>query len=260
MRLQLLSDLHLESETFQPRPAAGADLLLLGGDVDSTWRGLSRFAGWPVPVVVVAGNHEHDLRDVDDTLTALRVHCHSLGFTLLERDVLRLPDGQGRAVHLIGTTRWSDFDLFGPARRAKCERAATYFAKVMRARRGGSVFDAPAVRAESLACRAWLAEVIARTRAQAGPRDAIVVVTHFAPSLRSLDPRYGEQPTTASFCNDDEALMPGVDCWLHGHLHCRHDYAVTHADGTSTRVLCQARGLERRGEAEGFDAMRLIQV
>jgi hypothetical protein len=48
MRLQLLSDLHLESEAFDPEPAPDAELLVLAGDIDSTWAGLERFARWPV--------------------------------------------------------------------------------------------------------------------------------------------------------------------------------------------------------------------
>lgn len=51
MRLQLLSDLHLETEAFDPEPAPGADLLILAGDVDSRWDGLRRFRDWPVPVI-----------------------------------------------------------------------------------------------------------------------------------------------------------------------------------------------------------------
>ena len=47
MRLQLLSDLHLESEAFDPEPAPGAELLVLAGDIDASWAGLERFLGWP---------------------------------------------------------------------------------------------------------------------------------------------------------------------------------------------------------------------
>ena len=64
MKLQILSDLHLETEAFDPEPAAGAELLVLAGDIDSTWAGLQRFAGWPVPMLMVAGNHEFDGRDL----------------------------------------------------------------------------------------------------------------------------------------------------------------------------------------------------
>ena len=59
---------------------------------------------------------------------------------------------------------------------------------------------AEAVREEALRCRDWLTQALSEP-AQ-GRWDATVVVTHFAPSLRSADPRYGKQPGTASFCNE----------------------------------------------------------
>jgi hypothetical protein len=51
-----------------------------------------------------------------------------------------------------------------------------------------------------------------------------------------------------------------ADLWLHGHLHCRHDYVIEHAAGRSTRVVSQARGLESKGEDEGFEPLKLIEV
>jgi hypothetical protein len=65
---------------------------------------------------------------------------------------------------------------------------------------------------------------------------------------------------TASFCNADDALLPGAALWLHGHLHCRHDYVVAHPDGGRTRVVSQARGLEAKAECEGYDPQMLIEV
>lgn len=53
MKLQLLSDLHLETESYQPVPAPGAELLILAGDIDTTWRSFELFRGWPVPVLFV---------------------------------------------------------------------------------------------------------------------------------------------------------------------------------------------------------------
>jgi hypothetical protein len=258
MRLQLLSDLHLESEAFEPRPAPGAELLVLAGDIDASWRALQRFAGWPVPVLFVAGNHEFDNRELDTAWPELRRRCGACGLTLLERETVVLNDALGRRIRFVGTVRWCDFELFGPERRERALRAGAYFQKVMAATRGGLSFDAPAVREEGLACRAWLQQALAQP--PQGRWDATVVVTHFAPSLRSADPRYGMQSGTASFCNADDALMPGVDLWLHGHLHCRHDYVVQHADGRSTRVVSQARGLEAKGESAGFEPFKLIEA
>ena len=256
MRLQLLSDLHLETETVLPQPAPGAELLVLAGDVDSRWLGLERFRDWPVPVLFVAGNHEFDGRDLAAAWPALRARCTELGLTLLERDSLVCTGADGRRVRFLGSTRWSDYDLFGAARRAKAMRAGTYFLRLMAARIGDRPLDVEAMREEALACRAWLAGELARPR---GEWDRTVVVTHFAPSLRSADPRFGAGNGTASFCNADDDLLPLADLWLHGHLHCAHDYRVAYPGG-STRVVCNSRGHERRGEAAAHRPQWVIEV
>jgi hypothetical protein len=161
-------------------------------------------------------------------------------------------------VRFVGTARWCDFNLFGLARQASAMKAAAYFMRLMGATRHAAPFDVDAVRDEALACRAWLAGELQRPAH--GAWDKTVVVTHFAPSQRSADPRYGTQPGTASFCNADDDLLPHADLWLHGHLHCRHDYLVERAQGAPTRVVCQARGLQAKGETSGYDPGKLIEI
>lgn len=256
MKLQLLSDLHLETETFDPEPAPGAELLVLAGDIDSTWAALQRFAGWPVPVLFVPGNHEFDGRELGDVPHGLRQACAQAGIRMLYRDSVVLTAADGRRVRFAGTTRWSDFDLFGAAGRERAMRAAGYFLQLMGATRGGEPLDADGVRAEGLACRHWLEATLAEPAR--GCWDATVVITHFAPSLRSADPRYGRQPGTASFCNADDDLLAHADLWLHGHLHCRHDYVVPRPGRVPMRVVCQARGLAHKGEDVGHDPQRLL--
>lgn len=258
MKLQLLSDLHLETEVFDPEPAPGAELLVLAGDIDSTWTGYERFAGWPVPVVVVAGNHEFDDRELADAWPALREHCDRHGLTLLQRETLVFTAADGQRVRIVGTTRWSDYDLFGAAGRERAMRAAEYFMRLMAATHDGQPFDAAGVRAEGLACRAWLEAELAQ--APRGRWDKTLVVTHFAPSLRSADPRYGAQPGTASFCNADDDLIPRADLWLHGHLHCRQDYPVPRPGHAPGRVVCNARGLAGKGEDQGHLPLLTLDI
>jgi len=258
MKLQLLSDLHLETESFDPQPAPGAELLVLAGDIDATWRGLARFAHWPVPVLFVPGNHEFDGRAVEAVVPALRVHCASLGIRLLHREALLLAGADGVPLRFLGAVRWSDYDVFGAAERPRAMRAAAHFQRLMGATHEGRPFDAEAVRALGLADRAWLERELERPARGAWART--VVITHFAPSLRSADPRFGRQPGTASFCNADDELIMRADLWLHGHLHCRHDYGIARAGTPPARVVCHARGMPRKGEAAGFEPQRLIEV
>ena len=125
----------------------------------------------------------------------------------------------------------------------------------MAGQRGGALFDAAAMRELALECQTWLREALAPPH-PAGPT---VVVTHFAPTLHSADPRYGLSPGTAGFCNALDDLLPLADLWLHGHLHCRHDYLVRHDRGV-TRVVSNARGHGHKNESDGYDGRCCVRV
>lgn len=237
-----------------PQPAPDADLLVLAGDLDSRLQAFDLFAGWPVPVIYVPGNHEFDDRDVDAALAELRAHCARVGFTMLHRETT-IVEMRGRRVRFAGTIGWSDFDLRGTADRARCMRAAQFFLeKIQRSTRDGRVFDAEQVRTEALRDLAWLTDALSQPR-RGADWDETVVVTHFAPAPESADPRYGLQPSSASFCNDHRHLMGRAGLWIHGHVHCTHDYLLA-----GTRVRCNARGHLEKGETERFEPMCVVHA
>jgi hypothetical protein len=269
MRLQLLSDLHLERDpAFLPKAAPGVDVLVLAGDIGSYQAGsrltgddfgLARFsplrpgAAWPV-VLYVPGNHEFDGLDFDATTARLKRLCADLGITWLERETVTLG-----SVRFVGTTLWSDFDAFASAatkpaeqarRRDKAFRAANFYLRRYTTLRDGEPMLAEAIRGLALECQAWLRSALAT------PFDGTTaVVTHFAPSLRSADPRYGLTPGTAGFCNAMDDWLPRADLWLHGHLHCANDYVVEGRDGMrpfACRVVANPLGYASKGEQVAF--------
>lgn len=273
LKIQLLSDLHLEANPdFCAQPHPEADLLVLAGDVGSyqqrtdgtrmaepDW-GLRRFsplpqyAGWPVPVLFVPGNHEYDALDFDTAHAELRATCERLGLVWLEREVWAR-----RGVRFVGTTLWSDYDaLAAPAdpitqrlkQRHKAFRAANYYLQKMQTQRQGALFDAAAMREVALDSQQWL-----RTALEQPFDGATVVVTHFAPSLQSADPRYGITPGTAGFCNALDVLLPNADLWLHGHLHCAQDYQVGRC-----RVVANPLGYAAKGEQDAYRPEFLIHL
>ena len=271
MKIQLLSDLHLEVHPgYVPRPAPGADLLVLAGDIGSYQAGsrlaeddfgLTRFSprhGWPVPVLFVPGNHEYDALDFDETHERLRATCEALDITWLEREELVIG-----SVRLLGTTLWSDFDALASQpgapepslalvlkQRQKAYRAANYYLSKAAARRHGELMLAEGWREQALVCQEWLRAALDQ------PFDGTtVVVTHFAPSLRSADPRYGLTPGTAGFCNSLEPLLARAQLWLHGHLHCQHDYVEQ-----GCRVVANTLGYASKGEQEGFRDTFVVTV
>ena len=103
--------------------------------------------------------------------------------------------------------------------RDKAFRAANYYLRKTDTMRSGAPFLAQEMREHALLCQTWLREAL-----QTPFNGSTVVVTHFAPSLKSADPRYGMTPGTAGFCNALDDLLPLASLWLHGHLHAPSDY------------------------------------
>ena len=281
MKIQLLSDLHLESHPhFTAQPTPGADVLVLAGDIGSYQAGsqltalnipdfgLGRFsplpaavggAAWPVPVFFLPGNHEYDGLDFDEAHLRLRETCERLGMVWLERETVVLA-----GVRFIGCTLWTDFDALADINpqtadspltqqlqaREKAFRAANFYLKKNHAFRQGLPMLADAVREEGVKSQQWLRTALAETFD--GPT---VVVTHFAPSLLSADPRYGLNAGTAGFCNGLDELLGSARLWLHGHLHCPADYMKN-----GCRVVANPLGYARKGEQDAFRADLLITV
>jgi predicted phosphodiesterase len=283
MKLQLLSDLHLEGQPhWMPRYAPGADALVLAGDIGSYQAGsrlqdadfgLARFSplqGWPVPVYFIPGNHEYDGMDFPVAHARLRASCARLGIAWLDGEVLHLPwtDVHGRPVRMLGSTLWSDFDALGPhaglpdaacdprhlgahlKAREKAFRAADFYLKKTGTTLGGAPLLAEAVRALGLQSQAWLRQALATPFA-----GSTVVVPHFAPSLHSADTRYGRVPGTAGFCNALDDLLDYAQLWLHGHLHTPHDYVHR-----VCRVVANPLGYAHKNEQTHFQAQTLIEI
>jgi len=275
MRIQLFSDLHLERyPAFQPKLAPDADLIVLAGDIGSyqngsrltgTDFGLERFSpllgATGARVLYVPGNHEYDGLDFDETHARLRATCERLGITWLDRETVIVDH-----VRFVGTTLWADFDALAAGHeltkqlqlREKAFRAANFYLGKNTTLRNGEPVLAEGWRAMALDCQAWLRAALAE------PFDGVTVaVTHFAPSLKSADPRYGVTPGTAGFCNALDDLLPLAEVWMHGHLHCMNDYVVAGVeDGRpwSCRVVANPLGYLSKGEQEGFRPELVIEL
>jgi predicted phosphodiesterase len=277
MKIQLLSDLHLEAHpNWLAEPAPGADMLVLAGDIGSYQKGsglrdtdfgLGQFSpknGWPTPVVFVPGNHEYDALDFDAAHLRLQETCERLGIQWLERHTLLSSqvDLHGNRIRLIGTTLWTDFDALVPTdtgvnaltlqlkAREKAFRAANYYLRKTATTRNETLFLAEQMRELALHCQAWLREALLT------PFDGTtVVVTHFAPTLQSADPRYGLTPGTAGFCNALDDLLPHAALWLHGHLHAPSDYVQR-----GCRVVANPLGYARKNEQSLFRPTGLIEI
>lgn len=208
---------------------------------------------WP-RVVFIPGNHEFDSLDYLQGYARLRQVCETLGIEWLDREVITV-----NGVRFIGTTLWSDFDALAMSEptetrrlqaREKAFRAANFYLRKNTALRDGAPMLAQELRELGLDCQAWLKNALSQPH-----EGKTVVVTHFSPSLRSADPRYGLTPGTAGFCNSLDHLLEGADLWIHGHLHCFNDFVVEGMRGDvpwRCRVVANPLGYANKGEQQAF--------
>jgi predicted phosphodiesterase len=238
MKLNILSDLHLSAGAL-PLPDADADIVILAGDIARPPAAIGWAQAIRKPVLYVAGNHEYYGGSIAGTNAELKRLAAGTNVRVLDGETL-VVDG----VRFLGATLWTDFLLFGDGavRAAAIDEALREVRDFSRIRIGEApeelltpqasvrLFDAHA---------AWLA----RTLAEAHPGPT-VVITHHAPSPRSIHPRFAGSLLSPCFVSAAEHLLDGdrACLWIHGHTHDSFDYVVN-----GTRVVCNPRGYSRDG-------------
>jgi predicted phosphodiesterase len=250
MKLNVLSDLHLSLGALAI-PANHADVVILAGDIARPAAAVSWASGFGKPVLYVPGNHEFYGGSIAGTVEELKRLSAGTGIRVLDNEELII-DG----VRFLGATLWSDFMLFGEGdKRAAAMRDAQRFMRdFSRIRVGEAPFTPEACAALFARDAAWLERKLAQPHP--GPT---VVITHHAPSRKSIHPRFADSLMNACFVSDAERLIEGsrARLWIHGHTHDSFDYFVN-----GTRVLCNPRGYAKDGvnENPSFDANLLAAI
>lgn len=242
MRVHVLSDLHVEFANFD-LPDVDADITVLAGDVHTRNRGLTvaeRFTE-KTPVVYVAGNHEFYGTAIPKLYGQVREQSANSSVHFLQNETIVLGDAR-----FIGTTLWTDYCLFGPNTRAQGmavgKATMTDFRKI-RVSPDYRKLTPSYLQSSFQESIRYLKSVLSTPHA--GPT---VVVTHHAPSVRSIDPQYQHDLVSASYASNLEQLILAndIDLWIHGHTHHCVDYKIG-----NTRIVSNQRGYP--GESTGFD-------
>jgi predicted phosphodiesterase len=252
MKILVLSDLHLGICELE-RPLTDADVVVLAGDVGP----LRQAAAWALrfdrPVLYVLGNHEFYGGCIEHAAAELEQLCAGTQVHVLDDEQIVI-DG----VRFLGSTLWTDFLLLGDgeARQAAVEAAQRSMRDFSRIRSAGNdaLFTPADAAARFARHSAWL-----DARLDVPHDGPTVVITHHAPSPRSLHPRFAGSSLNACFVSDAEHLVGAgrAAVWIHGHTHDSFDY---HLNGT--RVVCNPRGYAKNGVNENpyFDPQLTIDI
>lgn len=249
MKLQILSDIHLEFSNFVP-PETDADVIVMAGDIGKSSNGVDwARQTWPdKEIVMVAGNHEHYGFDRLKTLDRLRKEASLMKMNFLENDEFILNN-----VRFLGATLWTDFKLFGydqewfavqaGQRGLNDFRLITENGKPFTAKRSQELHE------ESVK---WL-----KLKLSEPFNGKTVVVTHHVPSMLSVADRFKRDLLSASFASNLDDLFGRCDIWIHGHTHDCFDYV-----SEGTRVVCNPRGYitSRGAEYSKFNERLVIEI
>lgn len=253
MIVRILSDLHLELCPWQA-PAVDADVVVLAGDIHAHTHAIDwALAAFPQQIIYVPGNHEfydaeiHGLRQQLQRRAGGRLH-------VLDDSAVEI-----ESVRFLGSTLWTDYELFGVERQAGAMSEAKHCLidhDCIRCAPSGRFLPADAARLHRNSV-AWLSAELAKPHA-----GKTVVVTHHLPSRLSVAERFKESILSAAFASNLDALVARANLWIHGHTHDSFDYELGNC-----RVICNPRGYIRRraaGELESenanFDPRKTVRL
>lgn len=241
MKLWLISDLHLDFGGQRPRPPADADIAVVAGDVcDDRW--LEETADL-LPVVFVAGNHEFYGHTYQERIAELR--------RIPEVTLLDNSEATIGGVRFVGCTLWTDYD----GADAAAMQFARYGMNDHRRIRWGEQWERFDPR-HALNLHRQSVGFLRGSLCDNNPPDVpTVVVTHHAPSLKSIHPKFQDAGAlNYAFASELYYLVEGsgAELWVHGHVHDPFDYRIG-----ETRVVCNPIGYPHEA---GNGAMRDLIV
>jgi len=239
MKIHILSDIHLEDGDFEV-PDVDADVVVLAGDIGVGVQGVQWVMdSFDMPVVYVAGNHEfHDSAfTMDEHIAMMKAAADGSNVTVLNNESVVI-DG----VRFLGTTLWTRVNQLLPCDQNIMMDSSDVDGYLSSEKMNG-MFEA--------GCSFLDAEL-------AKPFEGkTVVVTHHAPSMRSIHEMHADNPWSDCYATDIESVMTGADVWIHGHTHNNFEYQI---DGT--HIICNPRGYSDIDGCENyaFDERKVVTV
>jgi Icc-related predicted phosphoesterase len=282
VKIDLVSDLHLEFADLTIEDRNGADVLVLSGDillarplydfpsdeVNPEWvknisdrylmakrfrRFLRECSEQYQQVLFVAGNHEFYTGNWEQTLDILRKECDCFpNVKFMENDTITFGD-----VTFIGGTLWTDMNKSDSLTiRYIADALNDYRTIRVESRNYAKLRPFDTIERHYSMLR-YIESVVEGKQDQ-----KFVVVGHHAPSKLSTHPSYAHDlHMNGGYSSDlSEFILdhPQIKLWTHGHTHHNFDYVIG-----ETRVVANPRGYvgyERGSQEEDPYYPQLIEV
>ena len=243
MKLQILSDLHIDSYARQSHPTGNipktdADIILVAGDTSNSDSGMlwlqEQAISLGVPIITIAGNHEYfneDILHFDKKLATWDNYSDdsNQGVRVLQCQHIDIGD-----VRILGCTLWTDYQY--QANEGTMDVVKRFMRDYKEIYAGSGLFSPELSMQLHAEQRQWLKQALI-TAEQLGKKT--VVMSHHSISPLSVSEKYATLPSNAAFITDLSAWMAeswAPTLWVHGHTHEAFDYRIN-----NTRVVVNPR-------------------
>ena len=231
MKIQIMSDFHVNTwRQLDICVDPSADIILVPGDVHYSVEKTCEYLWqvtkeWNIPIFFCLGNHEAEDVGFENAVAYARNFVKDKPLLKFFQDDVLVYEG----VTFIGATLWADLKLFGEHEYWFVKQACQ------------SIHDFETIPDLSVyAMEKWhqkSVDVIEQALYRSERSNKAVVMTHFAPSFRSIHPQYAKDRISGYFASNLEHLMGFEGVWIHGHTHSSFDYQMG-----DTRVICNPIG------------------
>lgn len=248
MKIRLVSDLHIDVNEydFEFEPS---DLLVVAGDIAGSWRRESKWLRNQDDFVAVGGNHlgyDHSFEILIDThLTKDDTKEYSLKSLQSEFSTYLNNTYIKRDNYIIyGGTMYTDFLLYGKKHAPVCKWTAERWLNDFRT--VNTYCNRMIRRVEARDYVKWHKQFIkGLNQCLEETTEDVIVVTHFAPSIKSIESKYlnrenrlsspGRELNAAYATPMEDFILsnPRIKLWAHGHVHSKFDYMIG-----DCRVVC----------------------
>lgn len=248
MKIQIISDLHQEFG-ISDLSFENADLVILAGDINLGTKGIEWIKKYipNKPVIYILGNHEYYKGTYPNTLHKIISASNDSNVTVLENNRVEI-----NGIRFHGATLWTDFSLFGnPVEYGMiCQYKMNDYKLIRRDPSYSKLRSIDSFKIHQIS-RVWLEESLEESKEYKN-----VVITHHAPSIKSVPEFCKNDPVTAAYASDLEALITKYNplYWIHGHIHTPINYKVG-----KTEIICNPHGYINE-KYNGYDRELIIEI
>jgi predicted phosphodiesterase len=284
MKIQVVSDLHLEFSDINIQNEKGADVLILSGDIMVAhdlhehpetsygmysnvnladlgrrqqtalrFRDFLKRVSFQFPhVIYVAGNHEFYHGKWYQTLQVLRNECAKFDNIYFFEDNHKVIDD----ITFVGGTLWTDMNRADPLTLHAAKDMLNDFRLIRNEQKGYTTVKPADTVYRHRDTMNYIEGIVSEDATK-----KYVVVGHHTPSLLSCHEQYKNDHLMNGCYHSDLSNFildhPQIKLWTHGHTHNVFDYTIG-----ETRVVCNPRGYENStySEQSGWDQNFIVEI